>query len=48
MVLAWIKYNRKKGRDYADNLYLNFRDMLEYYSTVFDPQTTIITLNKHL
>lgn len=47
MVVAWIEYCKLQGRKYGDNLYLNFRDMLEHYGKNFNPLTNLISTSKN-
>lgn len=46
--MAWIEHCRKEGKRYGDNIYLNFRDMIEFYGKLFNPTASVVCTNKSL
>jgi hypothetical protein len=42
LVVAWVEYSKTQNKSYEGNLYLNFRDMVEFYGCEFAPSKQII------
>lgn len=46
LIVAWIEYCRKQKKNYNGNIYLQFRDMVEFYGKIFNPREQIVCTKK--